>query len=473
MPAHTPDKSSGGRTNSVNKRKTVALVSFAAIVLAGAVALSVWRNSAASMTSDKSIALVPPVRCIDLVERAVPIRESFYGLFEANVQVGLAFRVAGQIETIGKRSTDDPARYVYVIDEGSVVGAGDQLMRLDGDQLEARVASAQAYVKSAEAELAAARGRLESAQARVEMARAVRDEAQADFQRELDEFVRIANLFEDDSASTTEMDRARTAKQAANARLTGAKAALVQAEGDLQTARADIQSCEATLLRRQADLDTAQLDLSYATLNAPFDAVVSRVWVEENQTISVGQVVVTVIDVSKVKLVVGVVERKIADLQVGAAARVYVEALAKAGTLSSLGREFDGCVSMVDVAADETTGLFNVEITVDNADGTIKPGMIGKCELIVSQPTCYAIPVDAAIFKGDHITVFFLDGGTGTDLLKAVAFDLKPLGETEEYFLAKELPTDHRRLIVEGHRRLRSGTSVRVLHDDPDPHTED
>lgn len=157
---------------------------------------------------------------------------------------------------------------------GQSVRRGDILVRLEDEDLRARVQQAAAAVESA---------------------RAARDQARIELER-------VQRLFEQSSAAPIELERARTASDTALAELE----------------RAEHAHSEAQTL------------LSYATIVSPTDAVVIDKRVEAGDTVTPGQTLLTLYDPTRMQLVASVRESLASRLEVGQNIDVRLEALEQA-----------------------------------------------------------------------------------------------------------------------------------------------
>ena len=132
--------------------------------------------------------------------------------------------------------------------------------------------------------------------------------------------------------------------------------------------------------------------------------------------IAPSQPVVTLIDVSKVRLVAGVTENKVPLLKEGQVVEIQVMAIKNESSSQSNEKIF-GSVTVVPPAADRVTRLFNVEIEINNVDQgrgdwLLKPGMIASANVYVKDDPALAIPADAAIRVADgKVWAYFVRDG--------------------------------------------------------------
>jgi multidrug efflux pump subunit AcrA (membrane-fusion protein) len=231
----------------------------------------------------------------------------------------------------------------------------------------------------------------------------------------------------------------------------------------------------------------AGANAKYAVLRSPMKAIVANVPVEVGQMVMPGQSVMTLVDLTRVKLVLGVVERKLPLLRKGQRVQVEIQALAAqaaiVGDAKELTKPREGLVTIVPPAANSVTGLFNVEIELPNPESLLRAGMVGRAIVTVMERRALAVPADAVVRSGDKYLAFFvargynagLDlGGLGkaavtapTTIARRVA--IEPVSIDKDVYLVTGVPEGLDELIVEGQSRLSDGQPVTVVGDIPRP----
>ena len=386
------------------------------------------------------------VRTATLDEKSYPITEFFYGLIEANKRVDMAFQVAGRIVQLGSQRSQ-------VLAENQIVQQGDMIAKLEPARYEVAVEQAKALSENAKASMSTARAEIDRVNAELENAK--------------DDLKRFEELRNANASTVREVEKAELQVKVLQARLDSAQAMLSAAQAEYRSAR--------------ASSSMANVNLQDTVLRAPMEATVAAIPTEIGQMVSPGQTVITLIDLNRVKLAIGVVERKLPLLQEGQKVSVEILALSsQAGLISDspeVARSREGIVTVVPPAADQQTGLFNVEVELDNNDGLLYPGMIGKATVTVMEQRAIAIPASAAIRSGDRAWAFFVEDGYSTGL------DLGPIGTAplrvpapvarrvwftpivfdKDYYMVKSLPKKLHRVVVEGHTRLSDGQTVNEI----------
>ena len=278
-------------------------------------------------------------------------------------EIAAAFKVPG---ILGKRP----------VDEGSRVKTGELLAALDDREATARLQQAQAAQQVAEARLKDLQQgyrapEIAEARAQLEQARANRTN--------LDEEARRSEvLFEGGAASRQRRDRDRTVAVVAAQQASAAQERLKLLQSGYRPET--INAARAQRDEAQAAVAAARVALADLQVTSPVDGVVTRKHAEVGETLGAGRPVVTVTDISRPWLRVYIPEDQIGKVRLGAAARIKVDTFPD--------REFEGRVSYVSSQAEFTPKnvqtqeervklVFAVNVTVDNRDGTLKPGMPG------------------------------------------------------------------------------------------------
>lgn len=203
-----------------------------------------------------------------------------------------------------------------VVNEGAQVAAADVLIRLDGRELQAALAQAEANERQAQARLDGLRstGRL-AAQANVTQAESVLVASLADLNR-------TQGLVGQGFLSQSRLDEARRAVAVAQAQLDAARAQRdANAETGTDVAQAQAQLALATAARR-----SAQVRLKETEIAAPAQARVLARSVEPGQIVQPGRALLTLALSGPLQLVAQVDERYLEQLAPGQPANVLADA---------------------------------------------------------------------------------------------------------------------------------------------------
>ncbi|WP_432800129.1 efflux RND transporter periplasmic adaptor subunit [Poriferisphaera sp. WC338] len=398
------------------------------------VLVGVYRASEVpDLTEEKNI----PAKTVythKLVKEKQTIQEAFYGLIEPTSRVDMAFQISGRVTQLGSKKNTQ-------LDEGQRVKKDQVIAKLEHDRYEAQLTSALASKEQASASKAAAEAQIADAIARLDDAKLERG--------------RVASLYGKNAATKRELERSDLAVKLAKAAVETANAGKLQAI-------AEFDAAEAARL-------VAAVNLKDTTLLSPIDGTVAYVPSELGQMVTPADNVVTIVDINKVNLVVGVVERKLGLLHLNQEVEVVVEALRsspinrneESATQQTVSRK--GIIKVIPPIADDKTGLFNVEIEIDNADRTLRPGMIGKAEINVREIEAYAIPVTAAKKRGNRVTVFMAQPQQNGEQVLAKQVDFEPLYINRDAYLTTVLPGNSDECVVQGMLSLVDGQPIKVV----------
>ncbi len=388
------------------------------------------------------------VRCAPLEIRSFTVSESFHGRIHPRAELSMAFQIGGRLSQIG----DGGERRLR---ENDMVAKGDVIAMLEPARFKAAQAQAMAQRNEAAAEMQAADGG-------VTQAKAVHDDAKREYERQVE-------LKSKNAGTQVAMDRAETAMKVAAAQFDVAKARYDRAVATYDSA--------------SAMLTVADVNHADAVLKAPIAGKIAALPLEVGSMIRPGDMVVRLVDMSKVKLIIGVVQSKRPQIREGQ--RVEVEVLAlNAAAIATQGTAARpeprvGHVTMVPPAAHPVTGLFDVEIELDNKDGKLKPGMIAKAVIALNTDAqVVAVPAEAVKRKGNKLSAYFvaqgltvgLDlGGLGRSQLTVPTmvvreFPIEKAVLVEDHYLISGLPKGVSHLVVEGQTRISHGKPVLVIH---------
>jgi RND family efflux transporter MFP subunit len=328
-------------------KAVIAAALIAAVILCYRLVNSSLRRQAGSSRDARP----EPVRVAAAVVGTLKEEVQMTAEVKALAEVALAPKVTGRLMELK-------------VDEGSAVRKGDLVAVLDKDSFEAAVEEAQAVV--------------EVARAGINNAEVLRDNA-------LKEYNRMKALYEQGTTPQASLDDAEAGYKASVARVDVAKAQQSQAE---------------------AALSLAKIQLGEASLHAPFDAVVSRKFLDVGAFVPTGTPIMTLVSIDTVKVIAGVSEKYLADISVGATpAVITVDAL--------VGRSFTGTVFNVSPTLERSTRTADVEIRIPNPDHLLRPGTYARVTLSLREkPGVVIVPSDAILGREGGTYVYLVDRGT-------------------------------------------------------------
>ena len=278
-------------------------------------------------------------------------------------QVEVAFKVGGYVQTIKNQS----GRHIQA---GDIVQKGAVLAQLRQSDYVAKVNEAKSQQGEARSSLETSSAQLKEAVTAIETSRAQLKDSEAAHERARLDYERSEALFMTQSFTKPEFDAAKERFDVSKAKLDAAKAQLAVAEAKVNTARYQIGAAESRVKTTEAVVYTASIPLGDAQLRAPMSAVVIDRKVEVGQLVSTGTSAFVLADVSSVKAAFGVPDLALQNFKIGDTLTMTTDAIP--------GTEFTGHISRISAAADQSSRVFDVEVTIPNPEGLLKPGMIAS-----------------------------------------------------------------------------------------------
>ena len=174
-----------------------------------------------------------------------------------------------------------------------------------------------------------------------------------------------------------------------------------------EAARLDLASAEAALVRAKAALDQAQQRSEDVTVRAPIDGTILTRTVSAGQVIasatssaSGGTTLLTMADLSRVRVRVNVSEADIGAVRPGMPAMIATDAYPN--------RPFDGVVEKIEPQAlvVQSVTNFPILVSIDNRDGLLRPGMNSEVTIEIDRrPNVLSVANDAVRMPREAMNV--------------------------------------------------------------------
>ena len=276
-------------------------------------------------------------------------------------QVDVAFQVPGRIQRLAA-------------DEGQAVRAGDAVAELDPADYRLGAERAQAQAASAQMGLAALQAGARPQEIRG--AEAAVEQAQADARFARQEVLRTQDLVAQNFVAPQQMDRVRSASDAAEARLRQGREALALLRAGAR--KEDIERAQAERDAANAALASARRQLGYVRIASPVDGVVSVRLAEAGQVVGAGQPVLRIAELGKPWVRVYLAEADLARVRLGQPVQVRVDGVPGqvfAGRLAFISPQAEFTPKTVETKALRVDLVYRAKIEVDDARGLLKIGM--------------------------------------------------------------------------------------------------
>jgi RND family efflux transporter MFP subunit len=295
-----------------------------------------------------------------------PVSVAAGGSVEANVTAQAAFQLAGRVARV-------------FVEEGQAVSKGQVLAELDSADY---------------------RNAYDAAQAQADAARAVNSKAQEgpraqeleqariDYERWLDEYNRMKFLYDHKSLPANDFKKIEAGYQAAQQRYDMAR----------QGTRAqDKEAANGQFRAASAQMHEAHKRLGDTQLRAPISGFIGMRRIDVGDTVGAGIPVIAVLDLNPVKVRVGIPEAEIGKVREGARSTVTIPSLD--------GRQFEGKVETVGVAADPASRTYSVKIAVPNPQRLLRAGMVSEARVFSSSWTnALTVPGNAIVRDAQGVT---------------------------------------------------------------------
>jgi RND family efflux transporter MFP subunit len=284
-------------------------------------------------------------------------------------QVEISFKVGGYVEAIKSME----GRHIQA---GDIVVKGAVLAQLRQSDYAAKVNEARSQTGEARSAVDTNSAQMKEAITAVETSKAQLKDSEASYERAKLDFERAQALFATQSITKPDFDAAKERFEVSKAKFEAAKAQLAVAEAKVNTAKYQIGAAESRLKTMEATVYTASIPLGDAQLRAPLSAVVIERKIEVGQLVSTGTPAFVLADLSSVKAAFGVPDLALQNFKLGDTLTMTTDAVP--------GTDFTGHISRISAAADSNSRVFDVEVTIPNSEGLLKPGMIAS--MTVNEP---------------------------------------------------------------------------------------
>ncbi len=259
------------------------------------------------------------------------------------------------------------------VDVGDPVEQGQTLAQIDDFLLSAAALEAEAELASRRTEISQLQTQVNDAEIQVEQARLQLQQAEADA-------ARYSKLAKEGAVSQQQAEQSRTQAKTSTQILLSSKEKVRNQEQGIAAASDRINAQKAVIAQRQERQ-------SYTVLTAPIDGVVLTRSTEQGNLVQVGNELLRLGDFSQAKVTVQVSELDLARIRLGGAANVKLDAFPKQ---QSVGR-----VTRISPAANPTSRLVPVEVTIPNPTGKVGSGLLARVTFKQANPDRIVVPLSA------------------------------------------------------------------------------
>ncbi|WP_080800503.1 efflux RND transporter periplasmic adaptor subunit [Desulfamplus magnetovallimortis] len=330
---------------------TLLITAVIASIILLLIVINKEKTSLQATLPDKETIAVP-VAVAQIRKSAISLTRSFSGTLEAESQFLVAPKISGRVARLH-------------VDISDTVRRGQVVAELDNEEYIQEVALAKA-------DLAVARANLEEAHNALIIAN-----------RELK---RTETLNTKGITSEAQLDIAKSSQ--------------LEKETRFEVARAQV-------MRAEAILETANIRHSYTTIKAEWhdgdqSRVVAERFVDEGNTVSANTPLMSIVKLHPITGLFFVTEKEYSKLNPGQTVELVTDAFPD--------RTFEGTISRIAPVFKQETRQARVEITIDNLEQMLKPGIFIRTTVVLDHlENATVIPEQALSKRDDQTGVFVID----------------------------------------------------------------
>ncbi|TCO78719.1 efflux RND transporter periplasmic adaptor subunit [Marinisporobacter balticus] len=308
------------------------------------------------------------------------------------------------------------------VKEGDAVNKNDVMMQLDAYDYELKLQADQAKWESSKLKMES------GIPSKINQAKAALDVTTKNYER-------MKNLYAEGAVPMAKMDEI--------------EATYIAATNTYQEALDAKEYTNIELQQAEAARDASQSNLKETKLLSPIDGVVLKKIAEIGETAAQGYPVIVLGQLDKVEIEVGASDSSINKIKKGQKAKVYVYGIEK---------EFEGIVSEVGALADTETRTFPVKVVIENEENELKPGMVGKVDIPLSEKKAVLIPIDAIMNMPEGPIVFIYSEKDGVVREQKIT----PGEIVKDKLEVKEGLKIGDKIVIEGQFKLKDNDKINV-----------
>jgi membrane fusion protein (multidrug efflux system) len=164
--------------------------------------------------------------------------------------------------------------------------------------------------------------------------------------------------------------------------------------------RAEFDQATAEQRETEARVGEIRAAIERKTIRAPFSGILGIRQVNLGQYLSAGDPLVTLQSLNPIRVDFGVPQQRVGEMQVGRTVRITAQELTDV--------ELVGRITALDSLVDETTRNVQVQATLVNPDGRLRPGMFVQAEVVVgASQAVVSVPASAISYApyGDSVFI--------------------------------------------------------------------
>jgi len=275
------------------------------------------------------------------------------GKIDANDQANVASKISGRVSKV-------------LVDVGSKVNAGDTVIQLDTQDLQAQVDQAQAAVKTAQANLTNAMSTARPEQ--IAQDQASLDSATGNYEVAKKNYDRTKTLFDSEAVTQQQLETAQQQLTAAEAQQKTAQEVLNMHKNGATETSIDIYRAQVD--QAEAALKIAQTSLSNATIAAPISGTVNAKSINAGEMASANTTLLSISNANALVVNAYVPADIVGQFKEGQDVTVKVSEVDNT--------EFQGKISVINSKLNAQSRNILVKVALSDPNSVLKPGMFAE-----------------------------------------------------------------------------------------------
>ncbi|MET3207106.1 UNVERIFIED_CONTAM: HlyD family secretion protein [Paenibacillus sp. PvR008] len=421
--------------------------------------------AAAPVTQQKAI----PVQVAQVTKGSINDSTGIVGSFAPKETAQVSPKISGKIQTIN-------------LTVGQKVNKGDVLFTIDQKDLQDKIrenqesyqvslanlkqaeSSASQSVQQAESSLDQAKSVLVQQDNLITQAQSTVVDAQSSLQDAQNTLNRSQQLFGVGAVSQSELEKAQTEHRKAQTELEKAQLTLQNAQATKESSqttynnaqkslrlsqqKTGIDVARASVNQSKSILDTARSQLVDTVVKAPISGTISVVTGTQGQMVSAQSAVVTIANTNPIVAKVNVSESELLKMQVGSSVTVGVD---------SLDKRIEAKVTAINPVMDNDLKAYPVEISVPNASGELKSGMVVYVYMKSETSKNMLVSQDAITEQVGRKYAYVIEGG------KAKRVEVQTGAESAKQVEVTKGLAEGQSIVVKGANLLTDGAKVNIV----------
>ncbi|WP_313528617.1 efflux RND transporter periplasmic adaptor subunit [Anaerotignum sp.] len=211
------------------------------------------------------------------------------------------------------------------------------------------------------------------------------------------------------------------------------------------------ESAKANIEALEINLDVLQKNIGDCSVTAPMSGVIVSRSVERGSFASQSSPAYVIMDLSTIKVEVGVSEQAVNAIKIGDEVEVRMSAISQTPLI--------GKVSTISPASNQT-GTYSVKVELNNKDGIIKSGMLAEVSFTKEKADdALVLPRNAVLTKDDETYIYIVEGDVAKKTPVTIGIET---GETVQ--ITSELP-EGTQVVTRGQTYLSDGEKVIIASD--------